>query len=120
VLLDEFGGSLARRVVLGGYKGLCGGLGILGRQGDDGDVDTLERPLAADPIILRSSLRCVPVIRGSRWTWTPSRVSGLVLSLVIAVAVSSLEALRASGMCEVLLNESEWQNLFPVHLPRMS
>jgi hypothetical protein len=35
----------------------------------------LERPLAADPMILMSSRRSVPVTKGSRWTWAPSTVA---------------------------------------------
>jgi glutaredoxin 2 len=31
-------------------------------------MSSLESPLEADPVILMSFLRCVPVIQGSRWT----------------------------------------------------
>lgn len=34
-----------------------------------------ERPLEADPVILTSFLRCVPVIRASRWIWRLSSVA---------------------------------------------
>jgi hypothetical protein len=43
VFLDEFGGSLGRRVIFGGYQGYYGGLGLLRGQGDDGDVDIFAR-----------------------------------------------------------------------------
>jgi hypothetical protein len=38
-------------------------------------MSSLESPLEADPVIRMSFLRCVPVIKDSRWTCTPSTVA---------------------------------------------
>jgi hypothetical protein len=61
-------------------------------------MSSLESPLAADPVILMSFLRCVPLIRGSRWIRTPSTVARAVpITLTPEQAKAMVEASSKLG-----------------------
>jgi hypothetical protein len=74
-------------------------------------ISWLESPLEADPVILMSFLRCVPVVRGFTWTCTPSTVARAVpiaclaysclatVQGVILIHISSCPSRFAAPLC---------------------
>jgi hypothetical protein len=64
-------------------------------------MSSLQRPLEADPVILLSFLRSVPVIKGSRWTWTPSNVARAVP--IARLACSCLATVQGGLLMHIYL-----------------
>jgi hypothetical protein len=92
-------------------------------------ISALESPLAADPVILMSFLRCVPVMRGSRGTCTSSIIARafpmvrLACSCLAMVHVGSPEAylvVSQSVWCSTVpaVHWSPWEQSACVFSPR--
>jgi hypothetical protein len=72
-------------------------------------MSSLVRPLEADPVILMSFLPRLPIMNGSRWTWTPSRVPGHVL----VGPAYALPQSRALTEAYLLVSKPVWGTTMP-------